>query len=181
MNSGQDGKNSLRTSKKLEKKGIKTMGFFDKVEYMGLFDKKDTKIPPEVAEWDKYLSQLEENRKVVIYNIGAKYIQNNKPEDAIGTVYEAEIKELARLEAEKALTEKRKLAVQGLRQCEHCGAILVLDSLFCNKCGQKLENEQEVEKVEPIIEQNVCSQCGTSYEEGAIFCTSCGNRSVQEN
>ena len=156
------------------------MGFFDKVEYMGLFDKKDTKVSPEVAECDRYLSQLEENRKVVIYNIGAKYIQNNKPEDAIGTVYEAEIKELARLEAEKALTEKRKLAVQGLRQCEHCGAILVLDSLFCNKCGQKLENEP-IEEVNPIIEQNVCSKCGASYEEGAIFCTSCGNKLVQEN
>lgn len=64
------------------------------------------------------------------------------------------------------------MAYQGLRKCEKCGNVLMLDSAFCNKCGEKLET------LFPPTEQNphICGRCGTPYAEGAAFCANCGSK-----
>ena len=62
------------------------------------------------------------------------------------------------------------LAVQGKRKCEKCGNVLVLESVFCNKCGEKLEPLF----AEEMAKQNICPQCGATHSEEAAFCTSCG-------
>ncbi len=145
---------------------------------MGLFEKKDTvvKVQPGVAECDRKLAELEQRRTRLVMQIGLIFLENNTLEDLNGSPYEESVKAIVALEKEKVFHEKRKLAVQGMRKCEKCGNILVLDSVFCNKCGERLASLFG----EEVQNQKVCQQCGASYEEGAIFCTSCGNKLKQQ-
>lgn len=143
---------------------------------MALFDKKNQTInaavPPGVAECDRRLAELAQNRSAVVMQIGQMFLTANTPESVKGTPYAELVNKVAAIDQESDYQEKRKLAIKGLRKCEKCGNILVLDSAFCNKCGEKLEplfTEQNKG-------QNVCSQCGSPYAEGAVFCTSCGNK-----
>lgn len=137
---------------------------------MGLFDKNGAAANPGVAECDAKIANLNQQKQQTILSIGAKYVELNTVESAAGTPFEENMKKLEAIEDEIAVTEKRKLAVQGLRKCEKCGNILVIDSAFCNKCGEKLEPLQ----VE--VTKNICPKCGSAYEDGAVFCTSCGNK-----
>ena len=139
---------------------------------MGLFDKKETTDAalPEVAECDAKIANLNQQKQKTIYSIGEKYVELNTVKSAAGTPFEENMEKLGSIEKEIAITEKRKLAVQGLRKCDKCGNILVIDSAFCNKCGEKLEPLQ----VE--VMKNICPKCGSAYEDGAAFCTSCGNK-----
>lgn len=148
---------------------------------MGLFDvKKDvpsTSQPvvqesTQVTELERQLQELEQRNSGVIMQIGKTFAEKNDATSAKGTPYEAMLTELAEIANEKDILEKRKLAVQGLRKCEKCGNILALDSLFCNKCGEKLEELFP----EETVQGNVCRQCGTPYEEDAMFCATCGNK-----
>lgn len=140
---------------------------------MALFEKKEA-VPqiPGVAECDAKLAQLGRQRQEVIYRLGCKYAENNTAADAAGTIYEAELKELEDISSEADHTEVKKLALQGLRKCEKCGNVLVVDSVFCNKCGEKLASLQ----IEIQSSTVNCPQCGKPVENGAAFCTACGNK-----
>lgn len=140
---------------------------------MALFEKKEA-VPqmPGVAECDAKLAQLAKKKPETIYRLGCKYAENNTAADAAGTIYEAELNELEALALETDHTEVKKLALQGLRKCEKCGNVLVIDSVFCNKCGEKLEPLQ-IES-QPSVPH--CPKCGNSVENGAAFCTVCGNK-----
>lgn len=142
---------------------------------MGLLDGKKTKSggsTAEVVEYDRQMAALEQKKKDVIASVGQIYVDNNDSKSAAGTAYEELLKEIERIREEVVVLEKKKLAVQGLRKCEKCGNILVLDSVFCNKCGEKLA------KLFVPTEQNpyICEKCGTPYSEGALFCTGCGSK-----
>ncbi|MCI9278994.1 zinc ribbon domain-containing protein [bacterium D16-50] len=142
---------------------------------MGLFDAKPSQasnVLPEVADCDRQLTALNQRREELIRQIGELYLENNDSTAAAGTPYEEFLKEIEKLAVETLTVEKRKLAVQGLRKCEECGNILVLDSSFCNKCGRKLEPLFVPTEDNPRI----CAKCGTAYAEGAVFCVGCGNK-----
>ena len=140
---------------------------------MGLFDKKQTgAMPPEVAECEKKIAELEARRTEMVMQIGMTFLANNPLEKLAGSPYEASAKAIADIDKEREFQEKRKLAVQGLRKCEKCGNILVRESAFCNKCGEKLEPLF----AEETKNQNICPVCGAPYADGAAFCTSCGNK-----
>lgn len=143
---------------------------------MALFEKKETvTLQPEVAECDRKLAELEERKTQLVMQIGLTFLASNTADQLAGSPYEEAVKAVDVVEKEKAFQEKRKLAVQGKRKCEKCGNILVLESAFCNKCGEKLEPLF----AEEMKNQNICPQCGATYEEGAAFCTSCGNKLSQ--
>lgn len=142
---------------------------------MGLFDAKQTKsqtVSPEVADCDRQLAALAQRKRELVFNIGQLYVDSNDSTSAAGMVYEGPLKEIEKIAEDTATLEKRKLALQGLRKCEKCGNVLVLDSAFCNKCGEKLE------ALFAPTEQNphICSKCGMPYAEGAAFCTGCGSK-----
>lgn len=145
---------------------------------MGLFDARNNSgnqvagVSPEVAECDNQLAALAQKKEDVIRQIGQLYVENNDAKTAAGTIYESHMQELEKMAGEVANLEKRKLAVQGLRKCEKCGNILVIDSAFCNKCGERLEALFVATEQNP----NICTKCGAPHAEGAAFCTSCGNK-----
>ena len=143
---------------------------------MGLFDSKNTQqapaVAPEIVECDNQLAALAQKKADTINQIGILFVENNDSKTAAGTIYEPWMKELEKMANEVVVLEKRKLAVQGLRKCEKCGNVLVLDSAFCNKCGEKLEALFAPTEQNP----NICTKCGAPHAEGAMFCTSCGNK-----
>ncbi len=158
----------------MEEQKIKEVGAAEAAERedkMALFEKKPAQAAvPEVAEYDKQIAQLAQRRAQLVLQVGQMFLDANK--DLEGSPYEENAKAIMAIDKETDFLEKRKLAVQGLRKCEKCGNILVLDSSFCNKCGEKLEPlfAEEMKK------QSICPKCGSAYEEGAMFCTSCGNK-----
>ena len=143
---------------------------------MGFFETKKgtTEQVPGVAECDAKLVQLAKQKQDVIYKVGLKYVENNTVADAAGTIYAEEMNELEELTREMENTEVRKLALQGLRKCEKCGNVLVIDSAFCNKCGEKLAPLQV--EVEITQATRHCSKCGNPVESGSAFCVFCGNK-----
>lgn len=142
---------------------------------MGLFDLKSTgKVPTGVAECDKQILNLEARKKEVIYQVGMQYVEETKLETVVGTAYEKPLKQLIQLAEEVDTLERRKLALQGQRKCNKCGCIIELESVFCNKCG---ERQEVLEEVLPVTEeQNQCPKCGEVYKPGAMFCMHCGNK-----
>lgn len=135
--------------------------------------KKDNQsISPAEAECVKKIDELTHSRMELIMQIGKTFLENNTPEQLAGTPYLEPVSQIIALDKELDYQEKRKLAVKGLRKCEKCGNILVLDSAFCNKCGEKLAPLFTAE----TTVQPVCPVCGSPYKEDAVFCTSCGNK-----
>lgn len=142
---------------------------------MAFFDNKNqaaANVNPEEVECDRRLAELAQRRAEMIMQIGMTFLGGNKPEDVAGTPYAPFVNTVAEIDQQTVYLEKRKLAIRGLRKCENCGNILVLDSSFCNKCGNKLEPLFAEEN----RAQHICPQCGSAYAEGAVFCTSCGNK-----
>lgn len=142
---------------------------------MAFFEKRSAAVEPQaagVAECDAKIAQLEKKKQEITYKLGAKYAENNTAADATGTIYAEELSELENIAGEIDATEVRKLALQGLRRCEKCGNVLVSDSAFCNKCGEKLEPLKILEQ--PAVLR--CPKCGSPVEAGAAFCVSCGNK-----
>lgn len=143
---------------------------------MALFERKDqaanSNVNQGIAECDRRLAELAQNKAAIVMQIGQLFLSANTPESVEGTPYAELVNKVVSIDQETDFQEKRKLAIQGLRKCEKCGNILVLDSAFCNKCGEKLEPLF----AEQNKAQNICQQCGAPYAEGAAFCTTCGNK-----
>lgn len=142
---------------------------------MAFFETRQAQGTAKAAKTDAFSGQLEvleTRRKEAIFKIGELYLENTDEETAAGTVYEEFLRELKKIEAEKDVLEKRKLAAQGMRKCGHCGHVLALNSVFCNMCGEKL-----AALFVPTAENpHICVKCGTPYDEDTLFCTVCGTK-----
>ena len=88
------------------------------------------------------------------------------------------------IEKEKLLTQY-KLSFEGKMLCEACGQTIPADSVFCNKCGEKI-TPPDFSSLEPptaqqpaSVAQNVCPNCGAALVGDAAFCEKCGTNLQQ--
>lgn len=112
---------------------------------------------------------MEGQIREALIQIGTVYLERHR-EDC-EPEYREFINQIKALEEQKETLERNKLAAQGLRMCEHCRQIITLDSVFCNKCGSKLE-PLEISSAGGRF----CPSCGASLAEGDAFCTACGSK-----
>lgn len=78
--------------------------------------------------------------------------------------------------------EKQILLLKGIQICPSCKATLDLESLFCNKCGTKLEAVEEINLTDndeskqqsTSVELVKCHECGSTMPSDLSFCTNCG-------
>ena len=144
---------------------------------MGLFDKsvperRNDGVNTEIAQFERELVRLDQNKQDLTFQLGAQFVELNDLQSVAGTAYEPLFLQIEQIDKAKVVLNKRILAVQGLRKCEHCENILPLESAFCNKCGERLNPLFENYEVR----KKVCTNCGAQLEEAGIFCTSCGAR-----
>jgi len=144
---------------------------------MGLFDRtaperREEAVNPEIAQFERELVRLEQNKQDLTFQLGAQFVELNDLQSVAGTAYEPLFLQIEQISKAKVVLNKRILAVQGLRKCEHCENILPLESAFCNKCGERLSALFENYEVR----KKVCNNCGAQLEEAGLFCTSCGTR-----
>ena len=80
--------------------------------------------------------------------------------------------------------EKQILLLKGIQICPNCKANLDLESIYCNKCGTKLDaveeikitdNKEEIAPVKATSEGIIrCHECGSAMPSDIVFCTNCG-------
>ncbi len=153
------------------------MGFMDRVQSFSenLRQQGAGSDTPETRECDKAITELNRKSEELLTGIGQLYVMNNTVESSSGTPFEEPMKALKEIAERKETLLRKKLALQGQRMCENCGNVLSLDSLFCNKCGEKLEPIQKAD-AQDATGGGFCSKCGAEIEEGSVFCIKCGNK-----
>lgn len=143
------------------------MGLLDTIKESAGLDRISSIQP--ALKFDQQIEKVEGQIKETLVQIGKVYLENHR--ESCEPQYKEYVQKIGDLEEQKAVLERNKLAAQGLRMCEHCHQIITLDSVFCNKCGSKLE---------PVALSSAggrfCPSCGGALAEGDAFCTSCGSK-----
>ena len=66
-------------------------------------------------------------------------------------------------------------AINRVRRCPACNAVVSDTARFCSSCGAEIP-ELVVEPVaEAPVSREICPNCGAERQEGARFCTGCGH------
>ena len=58
--------------------------------------------------------------------------------------------------------------------CPHCGAEVIGEHRFCDKCGKNLKEAPEEKQTTPVVQERRCPSCGSVIEQNARFCQDCG-------
>lgn len=132
----------------------------------------------ELRKCNDRFKELEGSIAAAFNEIGKKFYEDNKENRLSGSMYQELVDSVTAMYEEQYMIEKKILALQDMRKCTECGNILSLDSVFCNKCGARLEelpqeifggNAEQTMQTSPI-----CAVCGAPLENDAVFCSVCG-------
>ena len=127
------------------------------------------------------IDELEARILKVYEEIGKHFYEENKDKTFTDTVYTECFAKIAQVNKEKEYLEIKELLKQGLRKCANCESHITIDSIYCNKCGIKLEPlpEELLEQPEAEVEEVTvpkCVACGFELETDDVFCPNCGKK-----
>lgn len=88
---------------------------------------------------DGNILQVDTQKKNMIYQLGETFYKANKENAGVDADYKIVIDNINKLEFNRKVWINRKMKLQGMRICEGCGNVLPYESVFCNRCGIKLE------------------------------------------
>lgn len=132
----------------------------------------------ELRKCNDRFKELEGKIAAAYGEIGKKFYEENKDARLQESMYQELVNSVTAMYKEQNVIEKKILALQDLRKCAKCGNVLSLDSVFCNKCGARLEKlPQEIfgGNAEQTMQTNpICAACGAPLENDAVFCSVCG-------
>lgn len=160
------------------------MAFFNKVgESLSSASKSVAEKAKQLAEVSSLNGRINAQEEIVeraYLEMGKRYyeLHNESPEEGFGD-YCTSIKE-ALAQIESLNEEIRK--VKGIQVCSICGAEVLLEATFCQKCGNKVIIQEEIVATpvettpEVIDEVKVCQNCGKAQDIGTSFCCECGSR-----
>lgn len=134
---------------------------------MGLLDTLQRKGTSATGQFDIQIAETERLLKEEYAAVGEIFLKQSG--DNLEREYVPHVNEVKKLLEQKKTLERNKLAAQGLRLCESCHQVIPLDSVFCNKCGAKME---------PFVVSTAggrfCPSCGAPIEKDNTFCSECG-------
>ena len=132
----------------------------------------------ELRKCNDRFKELEGKIAAAYGEIGKKFYEENKDARLQESMYQELVNSVTAMYKEQNVIEKKILALQDLRKCAKCGNVLSLDSVFCNKCGARLDElPQEIfgGNAEQTMQTNpICAACGAPLENDAVFCSVCG-------
>ncbi|WP_294217553.1 zinc ribbon domain-containing protein [Pseudobutyrivibrio sp.] len=134
-----------------------------------------TQVASKIMEGEQTLARIDASVKALEAIIGKKYVEKHLDDEAIEADYKEEFARITELLAQKEETEVKILAFKGKRKCDSCKSVIELNSMFCNRCGTKLEQLD----FERIIGGQICSRCGAIVGTDVKFCTNCGNQIIK--
>lgn len=158
------------------------MSFFDKMK-TGMNQVKDKAAQTvEITRISSQISNKRKERSTQLEKLGEIVHQA----DLNGTLQESleHIQSISttitQVELEIESWESHLMKVKGEKRCD-CGAVIPVDSRFCNSCGKEVKEEQlSPVSTETEAEQDnllFCTSCGSPIEGQSAFCTSCGAKS----
>lgn len=123
--------------------------------------------------------KLDDQLKVLFEELGRRYYGENTNKELEEGIYQDLFIKIDDIYNEKNRLEAKVLAKQGKRKCRKCQTLVILESRFCNMCGEKLEElPEDVVVFDESVKEKVCSKCGTKLESDAIFCPNCGQKNA---
>lgn len=102
------------------------------------------------------IMQVDTQKKNMIYQLGEAFYKANKDNAEVDEAYKLAVDNINTLEFNRKVWINRKMKLQGMRICEGCGNVLPYESVFCNRCGIKLEavaeELKELQTAQPVSE-----------------------------
>lgn len=146
-----------------------------KTETKDLFD-KTTANKSDISKLEFKIKQEQTEMKKMFMQIGLKYYENYRDDS------HEELLPLCNVVDESNrvidMCKKQVNYILGIQLCPSCGAKLSLDSLFCNKCGFNLneEEKEESEEIKEISDKEIikCRECGSEILDDSVYCANCG-------
>lgn len=136
-----------------------------------------TKVNMEIVELEKKIEGLQLNiGKYVVEQFADVSIEGLREKmETEQDVIAENILRIREVEQQILESKERISALKGVIRCPNCGNEVQNGSVFCGKCGTKLEEKKKDEKLK------ICKKCGEEIPEDSLFCTSCGTKIEKEN
>lgn len=140
-----------------------------------------TKEMTDSAKLLSVIKNLEMQQKEEYAELGILFYKEYKEKniEVVSPAVIDSVKKIGELEGQIIIKKEEVLKVKGTIFCPNCNTEIPDNSLFCNVCGAKIEN-QNVIKLLKERNEKICSGCGTSLEEDQQFCINCGTPVGQE-
>ncbi len=124
------------------------MDFFDKLgDKIVSASREVSDMAKDVSDSTKLSYDIRKKKQdldVLYKDLGKKYYESNKDAD------DSKIVEIRELVATISEMEAQVAGIRGGKPCPKCGAVVPMDSGYCNKCGSKFDDiiceEEDEEK-----------------------------------
>lgn len=132
-----------------------------------------------ISLMEEGLKKAERETQNAMYVLGKKVFETEM--DDPGSRYLADIQAVKSCYEKEKLWQLYRLSLEDKTKCDSCGAIIPLDSLFCNKCAASVPQRDfsviGISSIGSVAQPNPskkCPNCGNSVPEDMIFCEKCG-------
>ena len=145
---------------------------------MGMLDKNNKSQDTALTQADEQCLAADSAVNSALRELGKAYFEAYK--DNAEVEYAEKVTDIKNSMEKAKLWRQYRLSLEGKTKCEKCGAIITADSIFCNKCGEKIPvwNFSQLGvgtvNIGAATSLNTCPTCGRQLPSGASFCEMCG-------
>lgn len=131
----------------------------------------------EITKLNKAISNEEAKIEKIYYELGRRLYDLYAQGHDVGEDFEQECEEISVYKDNIKDLKKKIMELKNIRLCPNCGAEIDEGTLYCSKCGTKIEPPESAEPVEDEKPDfKICPTCGSKLTLEAAFCPSCGTK-----
>ena len=131
----------------------------------------------EITKLNKSISNEEDKIEKIYLALGKKLYGLYAEGQDVGDNFEPECEEISVYEDNIKDLKNKILELKNIKLCPNCGAEMEEGTLFCAKCGTKVEEPAPTEPAEEEKpDYKLCPTCGSKLTLEAAFCPSCGTK-----